>query len=171
VRTYVLEPGRSAKRSFPVAGPYPVTKISGSNVEVKTREGTERLHLDGVMRCPIDLLSGVTWAPVKEKALPHRPSPDDVEVEYVIERLVSHARGDDDTCWLIRVRWSGYDSGADTWEPAGDLPADLVRKYERRKKLQPGLLTQLGGPVTEPRLYDHAQALKNSYLRAPPASE
>jgi hypothetical protein len=59
VRTYVLEPGRSSKLTMPVAGLDPVVKIDGPNVEVRTREGTKRLHLDRVMRCPVDLPSGV----------------------------------------------------------------------------------------------------------------
>jgi hypothetical protein len=59
VRTYILEPGRSSKLTMPVAGPYLIVKIDGPTVEVRTREGTERLHLDRVMRCPFDLPTGV----------------------------------------------------------------------------------------------------------------
>jgi hypothetical protein len=59
VRTHVIEPARSPKLCFPVAGPYPVIKIDGYNVEIRTREGPQRLHLDRVVRCPTTIPSGV----------------------------------------------------------------------------------------------------------------
>jgi hypothetical protein len=142
VRTYVLEPGRSSKLSFPVAGPYPVIRIDGVNVEIRTREGSERLHLDRVMKCPVDLPSGIEWAPVKEQRSPRRSPDSNAEAEFVVDRFVSHARASDDTCWLIRVRWAGFSPDEDTWEPATEMPADMVRIYERRKKLAPGTLTE-----------------------------
>jgi hypothetical protein len=63
VRTHVIEPARSPKLSFPVVGPYPVTRVDGSNVEIGTREGPQQLHLDRVVRCPTTLPSGVSWTP------------------------------------------------------------------------------------------------------------
>ena len=27
------------------------------------------------------------------------------------------------------VHWGGYDTDGDTWEPKGNLPADMVEKY------------------------------------------
>jgi hypothetical protein len=59
VRTHVLEPGRSPKLSFPVAGPYPVVKIDGCNVVVRSHEGEQSFHLDRVLRCPIELPAGL----------------------------------------------------------------------------------------------------------------
>jgi transposase InsO family protein len=46
VRTHVIEPARSPKLSFPVAGPYPIVGVSGLNVDIRTREGTQRVHLE-----------------------------------------------------------------------------------------------------------------------------
>jgi hypothetical protein len=142
VRTYVLEPGRSSKLSFPVAGPYPVTRIDGVNVEIRTREGTERLHLDRVMKCPVDLPSGIEWAPMKEPAKPKLSLSTDAEAEFVIDRFVSHAPASDESCWLLRVRWAGFGPDEDTWESAEGLPPEMIQKYERRKKLSAGTLTR-----------------------------
>jgi hypothetical protein len=64
VKTFFLEPGRSKKLAFPVAGPYPVVEISGPNVDIRTKEGIKRLNLDRVIRCPVDLPTGIEWAPV-----------------------------------------------------------------------------------------------------------
>jgi hypothetical protein len=67
VRTHVIEPARSPKLRFPVAGPHPVTRVDGSNVEIRTREGPQRLHLDRVVRCPATLPSGVSWNPQRKE--------------------------------------------------------------------------------------------------------
>jgi hypothetical protein len=108
VKTHVIEPARAPKLCFPVAGPYPVIKIDGSNVEIRTREGPQRLHLDRVVRCPTTLPSGVSWnpqlkEPPKSKRMTIGREDDDT---YVIDRLVTHARDEKDSCWLIRVRWA-----------------------------------------------------------------
>jgi Chromo (CHRromatin Organisation MOdifier) domain len=75
----------------------------------------------------------------------------------VIDRLLSHARADDDSCWLLRVRWASYGPDEDTWEPAFELPEALVRRYEKRKGLADGLLTRPEPPVIEQRpfVYEH----------------
>ena len=110
----MLEPGRSPKLSVPVSGPYPVIRLEGPNVVILTREGRETLHLDRVMRCPTDLPSGVAWAPRKEvpKSVSRRAAePDD---EFVIDRLTSHAMAEDESEWLISVRWEGFSAADDT---------------------------------------------------------
>ena len=82
---------------------------------------------------------------------------------YVIDRLISHARADDDSCWLVRVRWAAYGSDDDTWEPAMELPEELVRRYERRKKLPNGLLTRPEPPVIDrrPLFYEPQLPVRN----------
>ena len=162
VRTHVIEPARSPKLCFPVAGPYPVIRIDGSNVEIRTREGSQRLHLDRVVRCPTTLPSGVSWTPQrkeppKSKRVTIGREDDDT---YVIDRLVTHARDEEDSCWLIRVRWAAYSADDDTWEPAKELPEDLVRRYERRKKLPDGLLTREEPPVIDQRPFAYQNSLK-----------
>jgi hypothetical protein len=81
------------------------------------------------------------------------------EAEHVIDRFLSHAKADDDSCWLIRVRWAGFDAEGDTWEPAEDVPEAMLRTYERRKNLAPCTLlvgkSQSARPVLvrQPELY------------------
>ena len=111
------------------------------------------------MRCPTDLPSGVAWVTRKDvpkNEIRRAVEPDD---EYVIDRFMSHAKAEDESEWLIRVRWAGFSSSDDTWEPAREPLAELVRRYERRKKLSAGVLTQPGPPVIEQRPRFGAQAL------------
>jgi hypothetical protein len=109
-------------------------------VVIKTRDGDQRVHLDRVIRCPMDLPPGIQFsrpAPSKEIRMPAEQS----DVDFVIDRLVTHVLDEDGTGYLMRVRWAGYDQGSDTWESAAYLPANILRRYERRKRLRPGFLT------------------------------
>lgn len=54
--------------------------------------------------------------------------------EYVIEKLVGAANGEDGQ-HIYRVRWWGYDAEEDTWETAEQLPAHFIRRYWRSKGL------------------------------------
>jgi transposase InsO family protein len=140
IRTYMMEPSRSPKLVFPVAGPYPVVGIDGTHVVVRTRDGPQKHHLDRVIKAPMsDLPPGV-------EIIPHTPTAsirgtqkqkasDLSSNEYVINRLISHAQAEDGS-WLIRVRWAGFESSEDTWEPIGNLPIELVQRYEKRKKVK-----------------------------------
>jgi Integrase core domain len=142
VKTFLLEPSRTPKLAFPVARPYPVVQTDGPQVVIKTRDGDERLHLDRVIRCPMDLPPGIQFTrpePVNDIRL----QADQSDAEYVIDRLVTHALHEDGTGYLMRVRCAGYDQGSDTWEHAINLPGTLLRRYERRKLLKPGILTSI----------------------------
>ena len=140
VKTFLLEPSRTPKLSFPVAGPYPVVETDGPQVVIKTRVGDQRVHLDRVIRCPMDLPPGIQFAK-PEPAKEIRSQAEQSDVEYVIDRLVTHALDEEGSGYLIRVRWAGYDQGSDTWEPAANIPEPMLRRYERRKRLKPGILT------------------------------
>jgi hypothetical protein len=62
---------------------------------------------------------------------PAPPSPDENPYdEFVIERLLSHGVDDDDNV-VMRVRWFGFGSDNDTWEPITHLPKLLVERYEK----------------------------------------
>jgi hypothetical protein len=139
IRTYMLVPSRSSKFVFPVAGPYQIIGIDGPHVTVRTRDGPQKHHLDRFIRAPVtDLPPGVeliphatssslrTAKPTAEKAL--------FSDEFVIDRLISHAQADDGS-WLIRVRWAGFDSSEDTWEPASNLTKKLIDRYCTRRKV------------------------------------
>jgi hypothetical protein len=99
----MLEPGRSPTLSVPVAGPYPVIRIDGPDVDICTREGKERLHLDRVICCPSNLTSSFEWAPQKEVPKTTRRPDKDSDDEYIIDYLVAHAPAEDEKSWLIRV--------------------------------------------------------------------
>ena len=88
----------------------------------------------------MDLPPSIQFAkpePAKEIRLQAEQS----DVEYVINRLVTHALDEEGSRYLIRGRWAGYDQGSDTWEPAANIPEPMLRRYERRKRLKPGILT------------------------------
>jgi Chromo (CHRromatin Organisation MOdifier) domain len=145
-----------------VAGPYPIVGLSGSNVDIRTREGPQRVHLDRVVRCPSTLPSGVAWVPqrVEPPTTKRRVQARETDDTYVIDRLLSHARAEDDSCWLLRVRWAAYGPDDDTWEPACELSENLVRRYEKRKGLEEGLLTSPEPPVIEQRPFTYAHGTK-----------
>jgi hypothetical protein len=149
VKTHVIEPSRSPKLCFPVAGLYPVTRVVGSNVFIRTREGPQRLHLDRVLRCPTTLPSGVSWTPKRIEPPKSKRATTEREADdtYVIDRFISHVRDEEDSFWLIRVRWAAYRADYDTWEPATELLEDMVQRYKRRKKVPEGLLTRSEPPV------------------------
>jgi Chromo (CHRromatin Organisation MOdifier) domain len=66
---------------------------------------------------------------------PSPPSPDENPYEeFVIERLLSHGV-DDDGIVVMRVRWFGFGSDDDTWEPITHLPKLLVERYAKRNKM------------------------------------
>ena len=54
--------------------------------------------------------------------------------QYEIEKLVG-AGLDDEGRELYRVRWLGYPPSSDTWEPAEQLPRELVTAYKRKHHL------------------------------------
>jgi hypothetical protein len=142
VKTFMLEAGRSPKLTLPVAGPYPVVELDGVTVVIKTREGPQRVHLDRVIRCPMDLPPGVELAeqePDRRSAQIGR-NPDDSDMQYVVDRIVDHAPNDANDGYLVRVRWAGYNTSDDTWEPAAALPSAFLKRYEKRKKIRPGSL-------------------------------
>jgi hypothetical protein len=114
------------------------------------------------VRCPSTLPSGVAWVPQRVTPLTtkRRVQMRETDDTYVIDRLLSHARADDDSCWLLRVRWAAYGPDDDTWEPATELPKDLVLRYERRKKLSDGLLTRAEPPVIYQRPFAYENGLQ-----------
>jgi Chromo (CHRromatin Organisation MOdifier) domain len=139
IRTYMLEPSRSPKFVFPVAGPYPIIGIDGLHVTVRTRDGPQKHHLDRVIRAPVnDLPPGVELIPHATSSTLRTAQPTADKTlssgEFVIDRLISHAQADDGS-WLIRVRWAGFESSEDTWEPASNLPKTLVNRYCNRRKV------------------------------------
>ena len=53
-----------------------------------------------------------------------------------MDHIVSHHQDAEGKVYF-RVRWFGYERDADTWEPLLHIPEEMVRRYVRRKKLNP----------------------------------
>jgi Chromo (CHRromatin Organisation MOdifier) domain len=63
------------------------------------------------------------------------PSPDKNPYgEFVIELLLSHGV-DDDSNVMMWVRWFGFVSDDDTWEPITHVSKLLVERYAKRNKM------------------------------------
>jgi hypothetical protein len=66
-----------------------------------------------------------------------RPAPDLVEgeEEYEVEALLAHRRAGNRYQYL--VKWKGYDTSYNTWEPERNLThmEELLDEYKNRRKL------------------------------------
>jgi hypothetical protein len=125
------------KLALPLAGPFEIIAMDENRgiYTIRTAEGSLKVPSDRVKPAPMprDL------PPEFRLGRPGPEEEEDEAIEYVIERLVSHGI-DEEGNVIVRVRWAGYGSEKDTWEMASNLPAELLRRYERRKKLAPGAL-------------------------------
>ena len=146
VKTYVAQKDISKKLIFPAAGPFIVTKMSPDRrtLKVRTSEGEATVAADRVRKCtaPQDLPSGMKFANSPPEAT-NSGTDDSLEgedvddlTEFVIDRVIAHRVGADGQRWL-RIRWFGYDSSQDSWEPVVNIPPELVRRYVRRRRLNP----------------------------------
>ncbi len=54
---------------------------------------------------------------------------EETPTEYVIEKIIKH-RGDDDTREYL-VRWEGYESEDDTWEPSTHFSGTVLADYHK----------------------------------------
>ena len=129
VRVYADSP----RLTLPLAGPYRVLKVDDRNgtYVVHTRDGSARVAGDRVRPAPIpkDLPEGVL-VPLPRAETETGPE----NVQYVIERILSHGRDEMGTP-IARVRWAGYTDADDTWEPVSALPHLVVKAYARRKRV------------------------------------
>ena len=57
---------------------------------------------------------------------------DDAPREYVVEKIMNH-RGKPDRR-QYRVRWYGFDSADETWEPSEHIPEHFINGYWRRRR-------------------------------------
>jgi Chromo (CHRromatin Organisation MOdifier) domain len=137
VRTYVTEPDRPPKLEFPATGPYVVIEKTDTHVTLRTRDGPLKVHLDRVFRLPRPKLchrpsNGSILE--EERRLLLKPSiAMEEKKEFVVDQIVGHA-ADDDGNMLVKVRWFGCPSSADTWEPVGNLPVIFLRDTQSRNE-------------------------------------
>jgi hypothetical protein len=135
VKKFATEPGRSPKLEFPAAGPFVVISNDMNTFLLRTRSGDQRVSSDRVIKAGVssDLLPEMQVR--SRPSAPAPPSPDHSPYEeFAIERLLSHGV-DDDGNVVTRVRWFGFGSVDDTWEPITHLPKLLVERYAKQNKM------------------------------------
>lgn len=79
-------------------------------------------------------------------------SDSDVEEEFVVDRLLKKKGTGNETRYL--VKWVGYDSSENTWEPEENLPFELIKEFEKSHKkprrVVPTLITNATATTTKP---------------------
>ena len=126
-------------------GPYRVIS-SNENTVIIDRDGLrDTVAIDRVTRAPPmatsrqpETLTGrrrkpppVTVDPESTVPVTGEASPTP-EREFAIDRIVGHGE-DNDGLPIYRVRWYGYSPQDDTWEPAGNIPDNFLRRYHARQ--------------------------------------
>ena len=132
----------------------------GSSLSVLKQEPFKVLRKVGRLAYKLELPPHIKIHPVisiihLEPVLPDtynrpRPKPGPILVgdkeEFMVEKIVDHEiRG---RTTFYRVRWQGYDSIDDTWEPGPYMESkvpELINRYQRQKRPinNPTLFTQL----------------------------
>jgi hypothetical protein len=143
VKTYVAPREQSKKLILPAVGPFVVTKVGKDRrtFRVRTAAGDITVAADRVRKCPSpkDLPESMELAKQPGDQGQHdknaEESIDDLD-EYVVDHIVAHRR-DRDGFMRVKVRWFGYGSAGDTWEPLLHLPPEMLRRYVKRKRLRP----------------------------------
>ena len=142
VRTYVAPRELSRKLIFPAVGPFVVTKVGPDRrtFRVNTADGEVTVAADRVRKCPWpqDLPEGMEFTKMELSNEAKKDEYDEESLgdmtEYVIDHIISHRR-DSSGSMLLKIRWFGYDSREDTWEPIFNIPPELVRRYVKRRRL------------------------------------
>jgi hypothetical protein len=89
------------------------------------------MHLDRVYRLPPpeDLPPPIEWVNPRRGETPPIAAVKEEE-EFVADQIVGHG-ADDDGNMLVKVRWFGCPSSVDTWEPVGNLPRHILKRYAK----------------------------------------
>jgi hypothetical protein len=124
---YLLEPGRKPATEPPYIGPYVVQRTTKFGTYVLIDETGEQLERS----VPLDQIKVVT-VPGREFAHPLNSSSLDNQV-YVVERILDD-REDEKGNKQYFVKWKGYPSSQNTWEPITNFTdIAMVDAYERAK--------------------------------------
>jgi hypothetical protein len=57
--------------------------------------------------------------------------------EYVVDRIVDAFENQEDRTYIYRVRWIGYTSEENTWEPERNLPHHFIRRCWKSQRTTP----------------------------------
>jgi Chromo (CHRromatin Organisation MOdifier) domain len=134
----------SKRHIFPAVGPPVVTKVGMDRrtFKVKTSDGEVTISADQILKCsiPADLPDGLRFATLvlEEEASHSENEGEDLSEmgEHIIYHLLSHRR-DEQGAMQKKVKWFGYDSSSDTWEPILHLLRESVQRYVKWRKLKP----------------------------------
>jgi hypothetical protein len=107
--------------------PVPLAPVDGnpSSPPIYRSEGQPRRP--GKRKVRFDLPT-----PSKEARRPSSPDRATTQGYFVVEKLVDFGEAADGTR-LYRVRWLGYESNEDTWEPEECLPDTFIWRYWKTK--------------------------------------
>jgi hypothetical protein len=84
------------------------------------------LHAEGRVRFTLSDISLNTQSPSSGE-----------NQEYVVDQIVDAFEDQEDGTYIYRVRWIGYTSEEDTWEPERDLPHHFIRRYWKSQRTTP----------------------------------
>ena len=117
----------ASKLSSKSYGPFRVISATDNTATID-EHGIE--HVVSVDRLTVDPTGPQPPAESRERPTSPEPVNDTADQLYVVDRLVDHR--DTSTGRQYKVRWYGYASKFDTFEPAANLPQHFVARYHRR---------------------------------------
>lgn len=115
-------------------GPFPVVSVTDTTVVTHVGERQERISRERVVEAPskADLLrrevlrnedeEDQTKSAAKDAGTNENNVPDGKE--YIIYKIEDHSN--EEGSWMFRVRWYGFLSSDDTWEPFEGLPRSTL---------------------------------------------
>jgi hypothetical protein len=133
-------PGVNQKLTDQVTGPYEIVETNGRTFTLQMDDHVERVTSDRVTLAPNpQTLPKEVQLPSEQDQPPGERNPDDDgenirEPEYVFE-MICGAKKLRDGKLRYKVRWYGYSSEDDSWEPASHLPKDAIKRYHRKTGL------------------------------------
>jgi transposase InsO family protein len=113
----------SSKLDYTKLGPYPIQKVLG--------KVTYRLKLPDNMRIhPVFHISLLEPAPKNARQTKTQLSDENQDDVYEVEKILDQQDIDGKTYYLIK--WSGYNTSENTWEPETNLSPETLEAYHRR---------------------------------------
>jgi hypothetical protein len=73
-------------------------------------------------------------APIKKRKLAKAPKANEGEIldeTYMVERIVKKKY--ENNQYMYYIKWEGYPSSDNTWEPASNLPTHMITEFEKKK--------------------------------------
>ena len=133
-----------------VEGPYRILKRDSHTFTVLAKGYPDRISSDHVARAPTPAGQFDSSTMIHGPQEPVVPlDHDDTGLSFVWERFVGHDRDQDGNLWLL-VRWWGYTSEEDTWEPWHKFDRAKVTQYCLRVGTEPPMQEEQALALLEP---------------------